>query len=347
MRQPLTIALAAALGLIPACHHHGLSGEADSGSTDAGTTPDAGATSDSGLLPIVWRPAAPCPVPRFEAMGAAVNGKLLVLGGFVSASLSTTPRVDLYDPATDTWQRMTDLPGLAQTHAGVAVDGPKVYVIGGLSQQGVEAETWIYDALTDSWAAGVPLPALRAAFALVRIGRTLHAIGGLAADGLSDSPDHTLFDLDAQTAWTYAAPLPNPRNHLGGGTAGSLVVVAGGRHGWDESAGNQVDTDTFEPDAGTWTRVADLPLGRSEIAAATFSIGGKIMVVGGGRNPATPTAEVDLYDPVANQWQSVTPLPGPRKGAVADIIGNQLVVTTGSPTGTAPAADTWVGCCLP
>ncbi|HME90435.1 MAG TPA: hypothetical protein VKE49_03365, partial [Myxococcaceae bacterium] len=40
-----------------------------------------------------WTQAADCPMPRFEAMGLAVGGKLLVFGGFNSESLDVTSRV--------------------------------------------------------------------------------------------------------------------------------------------------------------------------------------------------------------------------------------------------------------
>src|SRR5438309_1745288 len=75
------------------------SGIADGGALDAGKLD--GGPADSGAFS--WREVSPCPVPRFEAMGAAVGGKLLVIGGFISASLVTTSAVDVYDPATDSW----------------------------------------------------------------------------------------------------------------------------------------------------------------------------------------------------------------------------------------------------
>src|SRR5215470_19200477 len=67
-----------------------------------------------------WTQAADCPLPRFEAMGLAVQGKLLVMGGFISSSLDVTPRVDVFDPETNTWAQRQDLPG-PETHVGAAV----------------------------------------------------------------------------------------------------------------------------------------------------------------------------------------------------------------------------------
>jgi N-acetylneuraminic acid mutarotase len=286
-------------------------------------------------------------LPRFEAMGFAMGGKLYVMGGFTSGSLAFTSRVDVYDPARDSWAPAHDLPG-AQTHAGVAVDGIKAYLVGGFTAgvTGATAEAWVYDARGDSFAPAPSLSAPRAALALVRAGRSLHAIGGLDAQGLLDSSDHDVLPLDSPDGWSVAPPLPNPRNHLGGASVGGLVLVTGGRHGWNESSGNQSETDAYDPLTGVWGMRADLPLGRSEIGNATFAAAARVVVVGGSVNPATPSADVFAYDPVADRWATLTSLPAPRKGAVADVVGNQVIVTTGSPTGTDPAGETWIGCCL-
>jgi hypothetical protein len=47
------------------------------------------------------------------------------------------------------------------------------------------------------------------------------------------------------------------------------------------------------------------------------------------------------YDPAADRWTVVATLPAPRSAAVAQVVGDQLIVTTGTPTGVAPQTDTW------
>src|SRR5438270_13610634 len=78
-----------------------------SGSAPA-PAPD-GAAGDGGGF--AWTEAAPCPLARFEAIGAVVDGALWVLGGFTSADLAVTGQVDVYDPATDSWRAGPPLPG--------------------------------------------------------------------------------------------------------------------------------------------------------------------------------------------------------------------------------------------
>jgi hypothetical protein len=70
------------------------------------------------------------------------------------------------------------------------------------------------------------------------------------------------------------------------------------------------------------------------------------LVIGGSLNGIMPSDDVFIYDPAQDAWSTLPKLPEKRKGAVAVQIGRRVVVTTGSPTSSDPAATTFVGCCL-
>jgi N-acetylneuraminic acid mutarotase len=299
--------------------------------------------------PFAWMEVSPCPLPRFEAQGAVVGGRLYVMGGFISGTLTVTPNVHSYDPASDTWRQEQDLPG-AETHMAVVVNGTEIWLIGGFVGNATGWMTtqavWMQPDPASPWQQATPLPSPRAAEATVLIGNQIHAVAGLAADGTSDSAAHTVLDLTQPGAWSDAPAVPNPRNHLAGATVGGLIYAIGGRHGWDEQTGNQDTVNAFDPSTQQWTTLAPLPLARSEINASTFTSGQQIIVAGGSIDPATPSADVFVFDPATNAWLRLPSLPGPRKGAVAARIGQEIIVTTGSPDGTDPIGTTWKGCCL-
>ncbi len=301
----------------------------------------SGRSSDS-----FWRPAAACPVARFEAMGALAAGRVVVMGGFVNSSLGVTSRVDLYDPGTDSWSQSTPLPS-AQTHVAVTALGDQLALAGGFIGDArswhTTDEVWIR-AVDGSFRRGPSLLSPRAAAMAATLGGTMHVVGGLAADGTSDSGEHAAGDPAGP--FRQLAALPNPRNHLGGAIIGGRLYVVAGRHGWDETAGDQPELDVFDAASGAWGQGAPLPQAASEIAGATFAAGGRLIVVGGSIAGAHPTAKVWSYDPATNAWTSLPDLPEPRKGAVAVAVGREIVVTTGSPTGIDPSATTWRGCCL-
>jgi hypothetical protein len=328
------------------------------GSRSAARTPDAASVdvpaADTGAAgELVWSEAAPCPLARFEANGAVIGGELWVLGGFTSATLQVTRRVDIYDPASDSWRAGPDLPG-AETHFGVVALGDDLLVVGGFAGNFSGAArppttdaVWRRSAATAQWIPGPALPSARAAFATALLDQALHIAGGLGSDGNTDTHDHLVWDPTGAGSWTQAAPLPDARNHGGGAAVGGRMYAIAGRHKWDEFAGDVADVHIFDPGAGAWTNGAPIPVARSEIGAATTAMpDGRLLVVGGSVAGIMPNADVLIYDPALDQWSVLPSLPDRRKGAVAARIGPRIVVTTGSPTSVDPVATTFVGCCL-
>ncbi len=297
-----------------------------------------------------WTKGRDCPLARFEASGVVAGGELWVMGGFTSAGLDVTRRIDIYAPATDTWRPGPDLPG-AETHMAVVAVGDDVIVAGGFPGAFAPmplptAAVWRYDAVSSTWRAGPDLPAPGAAFAWALLGSALHVAGGLDYSGHVDATAHRVWDVAGAASWTAAAPIPDSRNHGGGAATGGLFYAIAGRHGWDEVAGDVSDVDAFDPATGVWTARAPLPSARSEIGASTSTLAdGRILVVGGSLPGIVPGAAAVIYDPAADAWSALPCLPEPRKGAVAFEVGDKIIVTTGSPTSTDPSPSTFVGCC--
>jgi N-acetylneuraminic acid mutarotase len=302
---------------------------------------------------LTWRTAAPCPIARFEANGAIVDGELWVMGGFTAPTLDVTRRIDIYNPETDTWRQGPDLPG-AETHVAVSVIGREIILAGGFSgpfTNGVHPPTtdavFRWNAAGSEWVAGPSLPAPGAAFAWALLEGRLHLAGGLLPDGHEDAPYHYAWQTNGGRNWEQLADILNPRNHGGGAASGRFFYAIAGRHQWDESGSNVADVEAFDPDVGAWTVRAPLPVGRSEIGASTSALSdGRILVIGGSLNGIMPSDDVLVYDPAEDSWSPLAPLPEKRKGAVAVQIGRRLIVTTGSPTSIDPVATTFIGCCL-
>ena len=76
-----------------------------------------------------WESRAQLPVARTEVSAAAAGGRLVVAGGFLAEG-TTSPRVDAYDPVSDSWTRLPDLPR-GVNHAAAASYQGRVYVLGG------------------------------------------------------------------------------------------------------------------------------------------------------------------------------------------------------------------------
>jgi N-acetylneuraminic acid mutarotase len=299
-----------------------------------------------------WKQVASNPLARFEAAGAAVNGKLYVFGGYINPQIQATARADVYNPATNIWARIADMPE-PLTHCGQVVDGSTIWLIGGFvgnhPGQGT-IHVWKYDTVNNRWSAGPSLPEQRGAGAAARVGRTIHIFGGLLRAQSSANPvtvdqgEHWALNLDNQSAgWQIAAPMINPRNHLAGIGLNGKVYAIGGQHLWDEETGAQSEVDVYDPATDRWTQVASMPLPRSHTSASTFIRSGLLFVVGGATNDFTSLRDVISYNPATNRWSSHTPLPYARLTPVAADIAGKLVVSTGSAEDNVPQAKTWIG----
>ncbi|MCW2622852.1 MAG: N-acetylneuraminic acid mutarotase [Frankiales bacterium] len=318
------------------------SGNTSAPSTTASAT---GPASSSAFTKITWTSSTPPPQPRHEGFGGyASDGKLYVFGGYRGGP-DYTPmrRVDRFDPVTRTWTRMRDLP-VGLTHAGTAIDGRYIYFAGGYPEQPdgtgqnfATAAVWRYDTATNTYAALPSMPIARGGGALVLAGRVLHVFGG-ADSARRDTGTHYAFHLDGGTAWSAAAPLPVPRNHLAGVNLGGKIYAVGGQSGQDAAATYRSDVHAYNPATNTWSAVASLPRGLSHHNASTFVMGGRILVLGGEIAFTSRSSQVLAYDAGGNRWTQLTPLPVARDADVSDTWNGKIYFVAGGSTDT-----TWIG----
>lgn len=294
-----------------------------------------------------WNTAAPSPIGRFEAQGTAANGKLYVFGGFINSSIQATKKSHVYNPVKNKWTRIADMPEPV-THAPVVVDGQTIYLLGGYVGTHPGPSTnhvWKYNIATNKWSAAPPLPAPRGGGAAAVLGRKIHFFSGATRKPgqhkVIDKGNHYVLSLDGGKKWSSRAPLPNPRNHLGGVALGGRVYALGGQQGGNETIGNQSQVHFYNSSTNTWKRVKDLPVPRGHINASTFVMNNRIYVIGGTLNGNQPSGAVTMYNPQTNVWVNLHSLPAKRKSPVADVVGNQIVVSTGNSGGATPTTTTW------
>jgi N-acetylneuraminic acid mutarotase len=79
---------------------------------------------------------------------------------------------------------------------------------------------------------------------------------------------------------------------------------------------------------GIWTTKANMPTGRSGLAAA--GVGGKLYAVGGATSGTTFTNKLEVYDPLTDSWTTGADMPIAQYGAAAATINGQLYVIGGA-----------------
>ncbi|MEM6313338.1 MAG: kelch repeat-containing protein, partial [Planctomycetota bacterium] len=271
-----------------------------------------------------------------EAAVAVVGSEIFRIGGY-NENTNTLDTVDAYNPVTNTWRSVADLPK-PLSHVVTASSGNTIYLASGwTSPEGTESLTdvWAFDAVSETYTALPSLPAPRAAGGVAVVGNYLYFFGGVdkpiaEADDSLDHGDTWRLDLTNTAAgWQTMATMPNARNSFGYAVLGERIYVVGGQYKFLEDTTNQTDVHAYDPSTNTWTQVADLPTPRGHITSSVVAANGKLLVIGGAGNDNLILDDVIAYDPVGNSWSDWTSLPEERRTAVAGVVGNTLVTLVG------------------
>lgn len=161
--------------------------------------------------------------------------------------------------------------------------------------------------------------------------------GGLTPDAPNNVTDKVTFYDPLYDAWGYGAPLPEPRHHIAlVNNKGYLYAVGGFAR--DSYGGWQMRSDCWRAGAvdEPWRPMRPLPHPQAEMVCA--SLGGFIHAVGG-RAPAgslnanwddhIDTDEHWAYDPAADDWRPLAPLPTPRNSSAGAVVNGVLYVIGG------------------
>ena len=124
----------------------------------------------------MWGTAKALPNAKDHFSTIVVSGKIYVLGGEKGHHLLHQPQGDahVYDPATDTWKALANLP-LAKSH----LEGSTFLSNGLIVMAGGQVDNFTptgnveaYNPATNTWSTLAPLPGLRQGSVLKRVGNT-------------------------------------------------------------------------------------------------------------------------------------------------------------------------------
>lgn len=167
-----------------------------------------------------------------------------------------------------------------------------------------------------SWKVRAPLQEARQEVAVAELDGGIYVIGGFRADG---SVADTVEVYDTNTdACSFAPPLPVSVHHAAAAAVGGRLYVFGG---WSDPFLTPLDAvHVFDPGSGedgAWTAGAPMPAARGALAAAVLD--GLVYTAGG--SPAAREQDFAVYDPVADEWTELPPMPTPRNhlGLAADV----------------------------
>ena len=197
-----------------------------------------------------WSLGADLPFGAGSGSTALITGKVYLAGGIVynGNTGSTTNRVAMYDPATNTWTEKAAMPQ-GRNHAAAATDGAKMYVFGGRGfgsgDDNVVANGFntlqMYDPATNTWQSSAnagstlaPLPQARGGMGkAVYFEGEFYVMGGETLDGAGATSNKVYNRVDIYNPmtniWRLGAPMPTARHGVFPILAnGNIYVAAGG-----------------------------------------------------------------------------------------------------------------------
>jgi N-acetylneuraminic acid mutarotase len=294
-----------------------------------------------------WLKLASFPDPCPELIGAAANGKVYVFGGLLGQSVKGL--VYEYDPATNKWTRKKQMPLPAHHVAAVDYRG-KIYLFGGGGKvDSAEGNwypldnSWEYDPVKDTWKALAPMPTARGSAVAAVVGGKIYVMGGASVHpgaklaSLTPALPHRSLATNemydpATNKWESRSPMPTARNHASIGAVNGKIYVIGGRVGSVFVNASATDiVEEYDPAIDSWGIArARMPTARSGVAYGTH--GGKIYVAGGeylNSQVVGAFRDLEAYDPAANAWTMLAPLPLPRNAPAVAVLGNRLYLISG------------------
>ena len=198
-----------------------------------------GGRNESGITNIVeayytvrisWKKVKPMSIARWNHMIAEVGGQIYVMGGItgVGNKREAIDKVEIYDPAKDSWSNGTQMLK-AKQGAAVAVNQGKLYIIGGRSGVGAAGyatgSVEVYNTTQKTWGSASPMKKARTGAQASIVDGKIYVIGGAALGGATTSIE--VYEL-ANNTWGSHFAMQRPRTGHSVASDGNKIYIIGG-----------------------------------------------------------------------------------------------------------------------
>lgn len=288
-----------------------------------------------------WARKADMPTARYGLATGVVDGKIYAIGGDVTTNDGSTPwsyspAMEMYDPATDSWTQLADMPTPRAMLAVSVVDGV-IYAMGG---NGPDVEpvriVEAYDPATGRWVRKADMPSQRSHFSTSAVDGRIYAFGGLKSS--MGNPNLSVDEYDPVTdRWSVRLEEPRDRSnapiHLSASMHSTSVVD--GRIYLVGALWGEGRTTVFDPNSATWTSETSAPTPRRSLSTCVvegriYAIGGRTMGdddVWGWQADFVPM--VEAYDPATRSWAPIPDMTVARADLAASAVDGTIYAIGG------------------
>jgi N-acetylneuraminic acid mutarotase len=266
-----------------------------------------------------WTTKAAIPSPRFWFATAVYQNKIYCIGGLVGGgppfSSSVTGAIEVYDPATNTWEIKKPMP-TPRAHLVANVINDKIYLIGGRTggPYSTVSTNQVYDPNSEKWETKKPMPYPVAAPSSTVVGNKIYVLGG--QDEFNDPKNLNVTQIyDSTTdSWTIGTPMQTTALNSAACTisdplGSERIYLIGGQLG-ALAGGNRTNlVQVYNPKNSNWSIGVPMLTARYGLAVAVVNntiyaiggVGGNIMLSGEGY------AENEAYTPIVDHPPSSSP----------------------------------------
>jgi non-specific serine/threonine protein kinase len=129
-----------------------------------------------------WSSAAKIPTPREHLAAVSDGDYVYAVGGRALSPDKNSPALERYEPASDRWQRLPDMP-TARGGLGAAIVGGQLFAVGGESPTRALGEVESYSIARKAWSTAPSMRTPRHGLAVAAIDRSLYSLGGAPRPG--------------------------------------------------------------------------------------------------------------------------------------------------------------------
>lgn len=272
---------------------------------------------------IVWKQLASLPEGYYCGEAVSLNNEIYFVAG--RNDKSKISFFYKFNPKTNQWIKLADVPNPATNLALAAVNG-KIYAIGGDLFKDTNRE---YNPQTNSWSILEPMPTARQHIDCGVFGNNIYISGGLTS-WKNISKKNEVYDV-LTNSWSEKTSIPSLRNNAAVVSLDSLIYVIGGAGTKENIWGDILTVETYNVNSNKWVQKNDLPLllfkpGVTMVNNEIFILGGQTRIDG----KDDCSKKVLIYKPKSDKWIETTPLPKKNVFFGCTSIGNKIYVIGGT-----------------
>ncbi len=262
-----------------------------------------------------------------NSQAEVIDGKIYAIGGIDSS-------VEVYDPTTNTWTKLTSM-STTRMNFQTEVIGGKIYAIGGMTDWDFKtalSSAEVYDPATNTWTTLASMSTPRFWFQTEVIDGKIYAIGGVDKNDASSSAE--VYDPTTNT-WTPIAFMSTPNCRFQTEVINGKIYAISG----------QV-TEVYDPSTNTWATLASMHINRNIFQTEVMN--GKIYAIGGAiPGYSNKLSSVEVYDPTTNTWTTLASMSKPRDYFRTEVIDGKIYAIGGGTNADSteevydPTTNTW------